>query len=99
MTRTLAAEVQKPKLVSRGEKPLPSGGGSSLRDVLDAAARAECRERGPSSAATRPANSFFRVLVWKRGDICSSNSNRSNVSNVGQLLRQAAAEPGRREAP
>ena len=29
MTRTLAAEVQKPKLVSRGEKPLPSGGGSS----------------------------------------------------------------------
>jgi hypothetical protein len=25
----LAAEVQKPKLVSRGEKPLPSGGGSS----------------------------------------------------------------------
>ena len=31
MTRTLAAEVRKPKLVSRGEKPLPSGGGSSLR--------------------------------------------------------------------
>ncbi len=29
MTRTLAAEVQKPKLVSRGQKPLPSGGGSS----------------------------------------------------------------------
>ena len=33
MTRTLAAEVQKPKLVSRGEKPLPSGGGSSLFDL------------------------------------------------------------------
>ena len=29
MTQTSEAEVRKPKFVSRGEKPLPSGGGSS----------------------------------------------------------------------